>query len=28
LNGDLTEVLDHVITHYPSEKLRDATAVS
>ena len=28
LNGDLTEVLDHVITHYQSEKLRDATAVS
>jgi len=26
LNGDLTEVLDHVITHYQSEKLRDATA--
>ena len=28
LNGDLAEVLDHVITHYQSEKLRDATAVS
>ena len=28
LNGDLTEVLDHVITYYQSEKLRDATAVS
>ncbi len=28
LNGDLTEVLDNVITHYQSEKLRDATAVS
>jgi peptide chain release factor 1 len=28
LNGDLTEVLDHVITHYQSEKLKDATAVS
>ena len=28
LNGDLTEVLDHVITHYQSEQLRDATAVS
>ena len=27
LNGDLTEVLDNVITHYQSEKLRDATAV-
>jgi peptide chain release factor 1 len=28
LNGDLSEVLDHVITHYQSEKLRDATAVA
>src|SRR4051812_9691881 len=28
LNGDLFEVLDNVITHYQSEKLRDATAVS
>jgi len=28
LNGDLVEVLDHVIMHYQSEKLRDATAVS
>ncbi len=28
LNGDLEEVLDHVITHYQSEKLKDATAVS
>jgi peptide chain release factor 1 len=28
LNGDLSEVLDHVITHYQSEKLKDATAVS
>src|SRR5881227_3890021 len=28
LNGDLTEVLDHVFTHYQSEKLKDATAVS
>ncbi len=28
LNGDLTEVLDNVITHYQSEKLRDATSVS
>jgi peptide chain release factor 1 len=27
LNGDLTEVLDNVITHYQSEKLRDATTV-
>jgi len=27
LNGDLAEVLDNVITHYQSEKLRDATAV-
>jgi peptide chain release factor 1 len=27
LNGDLVEVLDNVITHYQSEKLRDATAV-
>ena len=26
LNGDLEEVLDHVITHYQSEKLKDATA--
>jgi peptide chain release factor 1 len=28
LNGDLVEVLDNVITHYQSEKLKDATAVS
>src|SRR5689334_12559205 len=28
LNGDLTEVLDTVITHYQSERLKDATAVS
>jgi peptide chain release factor 1 len=28
LNGDLAELLDNVITHYQSEKLRDATAVS
>jgi peptide chain release factor 1 len=28
LNGDLGEILDHVITHYQSEKLKDATAVS
>jgi peptide chain release factor 1 len=28
LNGDLTEVLDNVITHYQSEKLRDASVVS
>jgi peptide chain release factor 1 len=28
LNGDLEELLDHVITHYQSEKLKDATAVS
>ncbi|HEX7138493.1 MAG TPA: peptide chain release factor-like protein, partial [Vicinamibacterales bacterium] len=28
LNGDLSEVLDNVITHYQSEKLRDATTVS
>jgi len=26
--GDLTELLDNVITHYQSEKLKDATAVS
>jgi len=25
LNGDLTDLLDHVITHYQSEKLKDAT---
>jgi peptide chain release factor 1 len=28
LNGDLAELLDNVITHYQSEKLKDATAVS
>jgi peptide chain release factor 1 len=28
LNGDLAELLDNVITHYRSEKLRDATTVS
>jgi peptide chain release factor 1 len=28
LNGDLAELLDSVITHYQSEKLKDATAVS
>src|SRR6266704_5245855 len=28
LNGDLSELLDHVITHYQSEKLKNATAVS
>jgi peptide chain release factor 1 len=28
LNGDLTEMLDAVTTHYQSEKLKDATAVS
>jgi peptide chain release factor 1 len=28
LNGDLAEILDNVITHYQSEKLKDATAVS
>jgi len=28
LNGDLSELLDNVITHYQSEKLKDATAVS
>jgi peptide chain release factor 1 len=28
LNGELGELLDHVITHYQSEKLKDATAVS
>jgi peptide chain release factor 1 len=28
LNGDLTDLLDNVITHYQSEKLKDATAVS
>ena len=28
LNGDLTELLDNVITYHQSEKLKDATAVS
>ena len=28
LNGDLAELLDQTITHYQSEKLKDATAVS
>jgi peptide chain release factor 1 len=28
LNGDLAELLDHLSTHYQSEKLRDATVVS
>jgi peptide chain release factor 1 len=28
LNGDVTELLDNVITYYQSEKLKDATAVS
>jgi peptide chain release factor 1 len=28
LNGDLTELLDNVTTHFQSEKLKDATAVS
>jgi peptide chain release factor 1 len=28
LNGDLDELLDHVITFYQTEKLKDATAVS
>ena len=28
LNGDLAELLDNVITHYQSEKLKDATGVS
>jgi peptide chain release factor 1 len=28
LNGDLTELLDNVVTHYQSEKLKDATTVS
>jgi peptide chain release factor 1 len=28
LNGDLAELLDNVITHFQSEKLKDATAVS
>jgi peptide chain release factor 1 len=28
LNGDLTELLDNLTTHYQSEKLKDATVVS
>jgi hypothetical protein len=28
LNGDLVELIDHVITHYQAEKLKDATTVS
>src|SRR5437588_2534700 len=28
LNGDLVELLDHVVTYYQSEKLKDATTVS
>ncbi|HEV3215847.1 MAG TPA: peptide chain release factor 1 [Vicinamibacterales bacterium] len=28
LNGDLSEVLENVVTHYQSEKLKDATAVT
>src|SRR5467141_1262933 len=28
LNGDLAELLDNVVTHYQSEKLRDATALT
>jgi peptide chain release factor 1 len=28
LNGDLSELLDHIITYFQSEKLKDATAVS
>jgi len=28
LNGDLSEVLDNVVTHYQSEKLKEATAIS
>jgi peptide chain release factor 1 len=28
LNGDLDELLENVVTHYQSEKLKDATAVS
>jgi peptide chain release factor 1 len=27
LNGDLSEVLENVVTHYQSEKLKEATAV-
>jgi peptide chain release factor 1 len=28
LNGDLSELIDELVTHYQSEKLKDATAVS
>src|SRR5262247_4158035 len=28
LNGDLSELIDQLVTHYQSEKLKDATAVS
>jgi peptide chain release factor 1 len=28
LNGDLSELVDHVVSHYHSEKLKDASAVS
>ena len=28
LNGDLAELVDHVVTHFQSEKLKDATVVS
>jgi peptide chain release factor 1 len=28
LNGDLSDLLDNVVSHYQSEKLKDATAVS
>src|SRR5436189_4296175 len=28
LNGDLTDLLENVVTHYQTEKLKDATAVS
>jgi len=27
LNGDLTELVDQVVTHFQSEKLKEATAV-
>ena len=27
LNGDLSELLDQLVTHYQSEKLKDATVV-
>jgi len=28
LNGDLSDLIDQLITHYQSEKLKDATAIS